>query len=417
MGAVPAGCWNRRLGWALIVAGFAAGAALDPWSLSERDPAALLGSSRMALRYAQAVVIAMGFLQLITAVILDNSPFSARAAGAAAALSAIGTVAYAAGYVLAKFLPPTAWLIVAGALLNFLAFALLSVDARRWRGRAVLRVVLFVFCFGMAIDAVMGLFAAAPGHFLPQYLAAEDGVRQRMLRLARAAVIALSLLTLLFGELAARAGDGRVSRWGQVALLLGAAGMPATLAVAAFTAVEVKYLLGIPAQATFLGTLAGAWLAWRHARPLEVWGWLLIAVSMQAGLFMGLYAFDGPLPSPLGDYNEFARRLSRLGHAYCIVLGLAAVFLAREMERGWHPVVSEKVGGALLAAASVVTVVLIAAVAAFGLPTGVLGVGPALVAVALVVCLLPADGRRVTSPRREGPSSVGQAGKPDLPLS
>jgi hypothetical protein len=201
----------------------------------------------------------------------------------------------------------------------------------------------------------------------------------------------LSVLALLYRDLETHA-IGRWPRWGRIALLAGAAGMPLTLAVAAFTAVEVKYLLGLPAQATFWGTLAGAWLAYRAGRPLEVWGWCLIAASMQVGLLMGLYAFDGPVPAPsyLGEYNDFPRRLSRLGHAYAIVLGMLSIFLSREMARGWHPVVSRKDSVPLLIAASVITILFIALTAASVAPTGALALGPALVAVGLVTCLLPA---------------------------
>jgi hypothetical protein len=44
-----------------------------------------------------------------------------------------------------------------------------------------------------------------------------------------------------------------------------------------------------------------------------------------------MYAFDGPLPAPPTQevYNGFFRRLARLGHAYCIVLGLLAILAAR----------------------------------------------------------------------------------------
>src|SRR5215468_10574133 len=59
--SVP-GVWNERLGSMLLIAGLAAAVVLDPWSFSARDPAALAGSARMAARYAQGVVLAMGFL-------------------------------------------------------------------------------------------------------------------------------------------------------------------------------------------------------------------------------------------------------------------------------------------------------------------------------------------------------------------
>ena len=59
------GFWNERLGWLLLLAGLCTAVGLDPWSLSERDPAALPGSVRMAARHAQAVVLAMGFFMLV----------------------------------------------------------------------------------------------------------------------------------------------------------------------------------------------------------------------------------------------------------------------------------------------------------------------------------------------------------------
>jgi hypothetical protein len=371
----------------MLVAGFAAAVWLDPWSLSEHDPAVLVGSPRMAARHAQAVVIAMAFLQLMVGRVLLTAGFPARASGLASGLSGAGALVYAAGYGLQIQWEEGAWLVVVGALLNFVAFAVL---AGAGAGRPALRVVLLVFCFGMLLDTVMGLFAADPERFLPSYLGAEDGVRMRMLRLARAAVVALSLLTLLYQDLAARAGPGRrLVYWGQVALLVGAAGMPLVLGVAAFTTVEAKYLLPIPAQATFLGTLAGAWLAAAWARPLELWGWLLVAVSMGAGLLMGLYAFDGPLPAPaaIGAYNDYARRLTRLAHAYCIVLGLLSIFLARELEQAAQPGWARRLGVPLLVAGSVGTVAGVLLLACLELPPTVLRYGPAAVTGGLLLSL------------------------------
>jgi hypothetical protein len=388
---VSNGRWNRHLGWALLVAGFAAAVGLDPWSLSQRDLAAIVGSPRMAARHAQAVIVGMAFLQLMAAEILAAGYFPVRAARRVALLSGGGALIYVAGYVLQVELPGGAWLIVAGALLNFLAFAVLAGAESAGQTPWAVRLVLWVFCLGMGIDALMGLFAADPSRFLPTYLGPEDGVRQRMLRLARAAVVALSLLTLLIGDLAARSPSlPRTGRWGQLALAAGAAGMPLVLTLAALTWVEVKYLLPLPAQVTFVGTLAGVWLALYRARPLELWGWSLIALSMAAGLFMGLYAFDGPLPPPgfLGAYNDFPRRLSRLGHAYCIVLGLLSIFLARELATGAAPGGWQRLGVALLVAGTVSTVAGVLLLEAMNLPVGVLCVGPALVGAATVMCLV-----------------------------
>jgi hypothetical protein len=107
-------------------------------------------------------------------------------------------------------------------------------------------------------------------------------------------------------------------------------------------------------------------------------------------LFMGLYAFDGPLPAPdfLGAYNDIGRRLSRLAHAYCIVLGLLSIFLAREIAGkrpgGW-PV---RLGVGLVLAGSVLTVSVVLLLESLGLPLELLRVGPALVAAGLVSCLV-----------------------------
>ena len=280
----------------------------------------------------------------------------------------------------------------AGALMNFVAFAILSRAAGARQGQTVLQVVLLMLCFGMLLDAVMGLFAANPVLFLPDYLGREDGVRLRMLRLARAAAIALSLLTLLYHDLAARSKPPRrFVDWGQMALLIGAIGMPLILSVAAFTSVGVKFLLLIPAQTTFWGVVAGAWLAKSRGRPLELWGWLLIAVSMAAGLLMGLYAFDGPFAAPvaLGAYNDYARRLSRLAHAYCIVLGLLSIFLAREVEQARQTNWSRRLGLFLLVVGSIVTVAGCLLLACLELPTTILCLGPALVTCGLILSLVP----------------------------
>jgi hypothetical protein len=105
---------------------------------------------------------------------------------------------------------------------------------------------------------------------------------------------------------------------------------------------------------------------------------------MGVGLFMGLYAFDGPLPSPefLGGYNDFARRLSRLAHSYCIVLGLLSVFVARDTNYG-----TRRWGVPLLIGGTVATLAVQIGVAAEWLPVGALAVGPVVLAPAVALCL------------------------------
>jgi hypothetical protein len=198
------------------------------------------------------------------------------------------------------------------------------------------RVILLVLCFGILLEAVMGLFEFKPQIFLPSYLGPEDGLRMRMLRLARVAAIALPVLTVLFAGLSSRADPhSRAVRWGGIGMLCGTIGMPALLAAAGFTRIELRALLPVPADAILFGTLCGLWLSREHAQPLEMWGWFLIALSMGAGLFMGLYAFDAPLvpPNLVGAYNDYGRRLIRLVHVGCILLGFSTIFFSRLREK------------------------------------------------------------------------------------
>jgi hypothetical protein len=361
----------------LLIVGLGWAAWLDVWSLSEPDPAAQPGSARMAARQAQAVVLAMAFLQLTVANLLHAGE-AAWTVRAAAGLTAPGAVVYALGYLLCIAWPGGAWLIPAGALLNAAGFAALTARAP---GGPAMRVLLGVITFGMVLDVLMGLFAVDPAVFRPAYLGADDDVRLRMLRLARAAAVALPVLTLLCAGL---------SRWAARALVAGTVLMPAILTTAALTAVAVKYLLPVPALAVFGGTLAALALARRTAPPLEQYGWALVAASLGVGLLMGLYAFDGPLPAPafLGGYIDFARRLSRLGHAYAVVLGLLAVFLAREPAAAWA-----RLGVPLFFAGSLVTLAVIPVVALAPGLVPLLGGGPAVTAVGVLLCVCPHNTR------------------------
>ena len=397
--------WNRHIGWLLLVGAFVWAIWLDPWSLGEVDPRALPGSARMAARQAQAVVIGMAFLQLILAPILARAIFSPQLRRFVAIITGCGALVYSAGYGLAAEYPSGTWLIPMGALLNAVGFGSLALTG--WKARGADRnltglcIILSAITFGMLLDALMGLFAANSA-FLPTLLGREDGVRLRMLRLARAAAIALSVLALLYHDLLNEdnASHAHAAR-GRVLMVGGALGMPLILSLAAFGNLAFKYLLPLPAFAVFYGTIVGGILTWkRPARGWEFWGWAMIAASMGAGLLMGMYAFDGPLASPLGAYNEFARRLSRLGHAYCIVMGLLVIFLAREIQDSkiqdrkapnaltvggtqWL----QTCGSALLVTGILCTILVILLVAANWLPTKLLGVGPAIVALSTLLFL------------------------------
>lgn len=187
---------------------------------------------------------------------------------------------------------------------------------------------------GLLCAAMVGLLQMSP--VMLTDIGPYDALRSRMLRLAQIAFIALPLLTLLYEGLMAHAPrDGHVARWGRTAMLCGTIGLPSLLATAGLIHVELKYFLPLPAIAMFAGTLSGACLARRYGRPLERWGWLLITSGMAAGLLMGLYAFDGPLPSPafIGAYNDLVRRVIRQAHAFAIVVGFLSILLARQQAR------------------------------------------------------------------------------------
>jgi hypothetical protein len=398
--------FNRLLGWVFLIAGFMGAVWLDRWSFSERDPALLVGSPRMVARHAQAVVLAMGFLQFAVTIVLEGMYLPTAPRRAIELLTGAGAVIYVLGIVT---WPTAMWAVPAGALVSFAGFLVLlwmcfrqriSPDSRPGlaspgdagaRGMPEAWIVVPIFCFGMLLNAAMGLFYIDPDLFLPAYVGPEDGVRQRMLRLARAAAIALSLVTLLYRGLAERSGSQPIVRRGQLALWCGTLGMSAILTLASFTFVEVKFLLPIPALTTFIGTCAAAWLAGRLGLWLEMWGWLLVATSMGIGLFMGMYAFDGPVPAPgpLAGYNDYVRRLSRLAHAYCIILGLLSILIARESNGGYAPTWPVRLSKILLVAGTVTTLGMILLLAMVDLPLNVLIPGPALVTVALILCLAP----------------------------
>jgi hypothetical protein len=62
-------------------------------------------------------------------------------------------------------------------------------------------------------------------------------------------------------------------------------------------------------------------------------GWASLAVGVATGLVMGLWSFDGPLPTPpwLGEYGDTPRRLARLGHIAFLGLGILNILLGREL--------------------------------------------------------------------------------------
>src|SRR5947209_19531386 len=102
--------WNGLIGRLLLVAAFLSAAWLDPWSLGERDPAALPDSAPMAARQAQAVVVGMAFLQFIVAGALGSNAWM-RERRAVSLLTGAGALLYAVGYALATVARRAVWLV------------------------------------------------------------------------------------------------------------------------------------------------------------------------------------------------------------------------------------------------------------------------------------------------------------------
>jgi hypothetical protein len=58
------------------------------------------------------------------------------------------------------------------------------------------------------------------------------------------------------------------------------------------------------------------------------WGWM--AFGIFTGLIIGMWSFEGPVPTPkiVGNYDDCARRLIRLGHVAFIMLPLISMSYA-----------------------------------------------------------------------------------------
>ena len=389
-GFVSGGQLNRFIGWALLLAGVATAAALDPWFFCAQSALEFAGSMRPEVRHLQGVVLGMGLLQLAMAHLLATSAFDRKVHPTAALLTAVGAAIYTTGYVLGLIWPACHWLVLVGSLINFGGFAFLLWVQPHGEYASQIRMILPVACFGMLLDFVGGLFQILPAQLVIDHFGADDEVRLRMMRLARVAVIALSVLTLLYYAVAGRSvTDRRTAGWGGFVLACGAIGMPAILAAACFTSLYLKYLLVLPATAVVAGTVLGLTFALRYAKPLETWGWALIVASTSVGMLMGLYAFDGPFATPefLGEYSEISRRLSRLAHSYSIVLGILAIFLSREVERKRDIRWPVKLGMLLFVAGNAAAVGLLVVQIVATLPPYVLCIGPVVSVIGLVACL------------------------------
>ncbi|KAF0246782.1 MAG: hypothetical protein FD180_312 [Planctomycetota bacterium] len=64
-------------------------------------------------------------------------------------------------------------------------------------------------------------------------------------------------------------------------------------------------------------------------------GWTGIALGLAAALWIGMWAFSGPMPAPEGfeSYDALPRRLLRLAHIAAVAVGALNVLLGRELPR------------------------------------------------------------------------------------
>jgi hypothetical protein len=301
----------------------------------------------------------------------------------------LGALLAGFGYALSLRWSYAAWLIVIGAILNLIVLMELLKRPYMPRDNRDDRIILAMLFFGMLLLAIMALAQLQAAYSQSAVLGQDDGFTLRTLRLARVAAIVLPVLSILYQGLIDRADrSDRVVVWGRFGMICGTVGMATILVAAGVIFPNLKVLLVIPSVAIFVGVVCGFALARRHAAPLEAWGWLLIAFSMAAGLLMGLYAFANPwvtLEFP-GEYNDYARRLIRLAHVDCIIFGLSAIFIAREIKptSGWP----WRFGAPLFIVGSVATVGMPFLLLLTNFSSAFLSIGPALVTAGILLCVI-----------------------------
>ena len=61
------------------------------------------------------------------------------------------------------------------------------------------------------------------------------------------------------------------------------------------------------------------------------WIWMLLGIIL--GAILGMWSFNGPFPSPLGDYTSLPRRLIRLSHIAFIALSIINILYGYEIDK------------------------------------------------------------------------------------
>ena len=317
----------RAAGW--LTVGLAAVASVMPWGVGVVGTAGVGTEQRLT-----SALFCMAIVQLAMSRLIPQT--NRRVAW----LLSTGALSYAAGVLLGS--SGAAWLMAVGTVAVLSGTALVWLEpVTDWNGheRRILGGLLFA---GVALDGVLALGTLRPESAVGLYMGPAEGLRFRLLALARVAAMTLPALTLLYQQAARqRVLSASSICWVCLALHGGAVLMPGVLVLAAVVEPLWKYLLPVPALLIFVGVCGAAQLARRRGLRLEQLGWVLMALSMAVGLAMGLYAFDGPLPSPgwVGKYGDVVRSSLRQTHGLAIVAGILLVFLARDRparSRGGH---------------------------------------------------------------------------------
>lgn len=62
-------------------------------------------------------------------------------------------------------------------------------------------------------------------------------------------------------------------------------------------------------------------------------GWLWIFIGIILGAIIGMWSFNGPLSSPVGDYTSLPRRMLRLSHIAFIALAIINILYGYEIDK------------------------------------------------------------------------------------
>src|SRR3989344_2722582 len=62
-------------------------------------------------------------------------------------------------------------------------------------------------------------------------------------------------------------------------------------------------------------------------------GWIWILCGIILGAIMGMWSFNGPFPSPIGDYTSLPRRMLRLSHIAFIALAIINILYGYEIDK------------------------------------------------------------------------------------